>query len=125
MRLSTLGALAFAMTAFGDLHSYCACQYGTDRPIDFETTKRVAENPCSNPFVWAPLVYQPHQNLHWVTTSRVRWAGPYLQCGDGSKCIDGDDFVRQCRQFNPNADGACVECRGWPQQNADGTIVCN
>ncbi|KAL0765560.1 hypothetical protein CaCOL14_011784 [Colletotrichum acutatum] len=125
MLLKSLGLLFLASVSVADLHSYCACQFGRDKPIDFETTKKVAEDPCSNPFTWAPIVYQPHQALTWAATDRVRWRGSYLQCASGEKCIDGDDFVRQCRKFNPNADGACVECPGWPSQSGNGEIICN
>ncbi|KAJ0310497.1 hypothetical protein COL516b_002302 [Colletotrichum fioriniae] len=95
MLLKSLGLLFLASVTVADLHSYCACQFGRDKELDFETTKKVAEDPCSNPFTW------------------------------GEKCIDGDDFVRQCRKFNPNADGACVECPGWPSQSGNGEIICN
>ncbi|EXF84568.1 hypothetical protein CFIO01_04736 [Colletotrichum fioriniae PJ7] len=125
MLLKSLGLLFLASVTVADLHSYCACQFGRDKELDFETTKKVAEDPCSNPFTWAPIVYQPHQALTWAATDRVRWRGSYLQCASGEKCIDGDDFVRQCRKFNPNADGACVECPGWPSQSGNGEIICN
>ncbi|TDZ18059.1 hypothetical protein Cob_v008823 [Colletotrichum orbiculare MAFF 240422] len=117
-----LSLLLLFQRSTADLHTYCGCQHGTNQGLDFDATKSVADNEC-NPLVWAPIAYQPHDDLHWAG-GKVRWPGAYLQCADGSKCIDGLDFVRQCKKHNPNADGACLECNGIPQQSP-GRIQCN
>ncbi|OHE99864.1 hypothetical protein CORC01_04765 [Colletotrichum orchidophilum] len=59
MLVKSLGLILLASASVARMHSYCACQFGTDQELDFETTRKVAEDFCNNDLVWgeSALIY--------------------------------------------------------------------